>query len=103
MPYVTMKDMDQHQLNVLDEYIKLFPSNQNAVEIFGGEWSSRFPDSYKIETSPGSARVFEDPRITWANSTFGGFQGCSILELGPLECGHTFMMQNFGAKSIVAI
>ncbi|MDT8406596.1 MAG: class I SAM-dependent methyltransferase [Methylococcales bacterium] len=54
-------------------------------------------------TEPGSARLFEDDRIIWAEQVFGGFKELNVLELGPLEGGHSYLMQNGGAKQITAI
>ena len=90
-------------MDILDEYVNLIPMHQNAVNLFESEWSSKFPSSFALETQPGIAGLFEDGRIAWGNSIFGGFSGSSVLELGPLECGHTFMLQNFGARHILAI
>lgn len=88
---------------ILDEYEKSAPSSQNAIDLFKDEWSSKFPGNFAVETKPGTAALFEDPRIAWANTMWGGFKGRSILELGPLECGHTSMLQNYGARSILAV
>ena len=90
-------------LNILDQYIKEEPSNQNVLDIFKGEWSSKLPDSANIITSPGHAALFEDARIEWVHEQTGGFENKTILELGPLEAGHSYMCQKKGAKNIVSI
>jgi SAM-dependent methyltransferase len=46
--------------------------------------------------------LFDDPRITWVVDHVGGVDGFRILELGPLEAGHTAMLHDAGA-SVVAI
>lgn len=85
-----------------DQYVMTAPHAQNALDIFRGEWSSHLPGPFaKFEA--GEARLFEDDRITWAASECGGFAGTQVLELGPLEAGHTFMIEQLGAESIVAI
>jgi hypothetical protein len=72
------------------------------VNIFNGEWASRFPGD--LATLPaGQSPLFEDSRITWAIEQFGGITGHHMLELGPLEAGHTFMLEQLGAASITAI
>ncbi|MCH6254925.1 hypothetical protein MLD52_00070 [Puniceicoccaceae bacterium K14] len=78
------------------------PSNQNAIDIFEGQWSSYFPDSYETQTG-GSAGLFEDERLLWAQENLGGFQNKRILELGPLEGGHSFMIEQMGAEQIDSI
>jgi hypothetical protein len=39
----------------------------------------------------------------WALDTLGGVRGQRVLELGPLEAGHSFMLQERGAREVVAI
>jgi hypothetical protein len=51
-----------------------------------------------VET--GGARLFEDGRITWAIEQLGGLTGRRVLELGPLEGGHTSMLEAAGAEVI---
>lgn len=51
----------------------------------------------------GESGLFEDARISWAEEQMGGLYGRSVLELGPLEAGHTYMMEKMGASSILAI
>jgi hypothetical protein len=41
--------------------------------------------------------------MTWAAEQLGGFEGKSVLELGPLEAGHTYMLERGGAASITAV
>lgn len=94
-------------LTVDKPFVDVPPSPVNAVEIFSGEWASSFPAGFPPTTALGSTPLFEDPRIHWANEVlrkFGrGIEGASVLELGPLEGGHTYMMSKLGAKEIVAL
>ena len=84
------------------------PSDQNALDLFAGEWSSR-PPSTRPELNAGTTPLFDDPRIAWANDRLtemgleGGIAGRDVLELGPLEGGHTYLLEKLGAKSITAI
>lgn len=78
------------------------PSPQNLADIFRGEWASKFPPPLDGVTA-GAVPVFEDSRIQWAIQTMGGVEGRDLLELGPMEAGHTFMLEKAGAKSITAI
>lgn len=83
------------------------PAPQNALAIFAGEWASRFPAPLADVPGTGPAPLFEDPRIAWADERLHelgrGMAGASILELGPLEGGHTHLMSKAGAREIIAI
>ena len=61
------------------------------------------PVSTDESVHTGVTPLFDDPRIRWAESVFGGFQGMRALELGPLEGGHSFMLDRGGATSVDAI
>ncbi|MFM0273739.1 class I SAM-dependent methyltransferase [Paraburkholderia aspalathi] len=82
----------------LDHYTQEEPSPKLAFEIFEGAWSSNIPGF-----GFGSSALFEDDRVRWLEQHCGGFSGKTILELGPLEGGHTYMMSRGGAEKIVAI
>ncbi|SFJ47330.1 bifunctional 2-polyprenyl-6-hydroxyphenol methylase/3-demethylubiquinol 3-O-methyltransferase UbiG [Caulobacter sp. UNC279MFTsu5.1] len=71
---------------------------ENALDLFDGQWISKIP-GYRH----GHADLFEDHRIRWLGQQCGGFKGKSILEMGPLEGAHTFMMARDGASNILAI
>jgi len=86
---------------ILDEYIRSPPSGEAAINIFRGEWSSKLPPPY--DSCTGTSSLFDDARITWAETLLNGFEGLRILELGPLEAGHTTMLERAGAASIKAI
>lgn len=83
-------------------YVRAAPSQQNALDIFKGEWWSRLPEPFD-GLKAGRLAMFEDPRITWALSQFGDVQEQAILELGPLEGGHSYMFERAGAGSVIAI
>ncbi len=89
-------------MNVLDHYIATAPCPQNAVDIFREEWASKFPAPLE-NIKAGPVPLFEDPRITWAAEQMGGVRDKRILELGPLEAGHTYMLEKSGAASILAV
>jgi len=88
--------------NVLDRYITSAPSHQNALDIFEGQWTSLLPGSGQGLTA-GSIPLFEDPRAAWAIEKLGGVQDKTVLELGPLEGGHSYMLQSAGAMSVLAV
>ena len=91
-----------NSVNALDEYVKLLPNDQNAIDIFKGEWSSQLPGAWK-ELNAGTITLFDDARITWAADRLGGFKGQRVIELGPLEAGHTYMLESLGAESVLAV
>lgn len=86
--------------SILDQYVRSAPSRQAAIDIFAGEWSSSFPVSTGL--TAGSIPLFEDSRITWTIERAGGVQGKRVLELGPLEAGHSAMLHEAGA-SVVSV
>ncbi|MBD3880417.1 class I SAM-dependent methyltransferase [Phormidium tenue FACHB-886] len=87
---------------ILDQYVTSKPSDQNALDIFKAEWASKLPEKW-ARLQAGSIDLFEDTRIAWAVQQFGGVQGRRLLELGPLEAGHTYMLERAGAASITAV
>ncbi len=78
------------------------PSARAVVELFAGEWASRLPPPY-ADLPAGSADLFDDARIRWALEQLGGVDGADLLELGPLEGGHTHMLLEAGAASVTAV
>lgn len=86
-------------MSILDEYTHMAPNIQNSVDIFKGEWASRIPGG--IES--GGAHLFEDGRILAFEKQLGTFAGLSVLELGPLEGGHSYMMSQRGASEVLSI
>jgi hypothetical protein len=87
----------------LDHYVTGPPSRQAVLDIFKGEWSSAMPGSTGLSTEPATAGLFEDPRVHWFGEVVGGFDGRRVLELGPLESGHTYMLSKMGAREIIAV
>jgi hypothetical protein len=88
-------------MSILDQYITAKPSAQNALDIFRTEWSSELPAETGLKA--GHAALFADQRLVWAAQQLGGFAGYRVLELGPLEAGHTYMLERGGAASVLAI
>lgn len=86
---------------ILDVYVHSAPSAQNALDVFKGDWWSQIPRPPGL--TAGQLPLFADPRIQWAIEALGGVRDRSVLELGPLEAGHTYMLEEAGARSILAI
>jgi hypothetical protein len=82
-------------------YVHAAPSSQNAVDLFAGEWSSAFPEQAGVQAGP--IPLGADDRILLLNEAFGSIDGWSVLELGPLEGMHTYMLEQMGASSVMAI
>ena len=78
------------------------PSNQNAIDLFEGQWFSIMPDKMGVD-SKGVGALHDDERIHWASEILGGFDSKTVLELGPLEACHTAMLEAAGAKSVLGI
>lgn len=72
------------------------PTSQAAIDLISG-WISDIPG-----VKAGEAKLFDDGRAKWALDHLGSVDGHSVLELGPLEAGHTSMLHNAGA-TITAI
>src|SRR5262245_28634524 len=83
-------------------YVTAAPRAQNGVDIFKGDCSSSLP-ARAGATSGGGADLFADPRVAWFAEVAGGVEGKTVLELGPLEGGHSAMLEALGAASILAI
>lgn len=84
------------------------PSDQNALDVFAGEWSSK-PPAQRADLKAGETPLFDDPRIAWANERLielgleNGMRGRDVLELGPLEGGHSYLIDRLGARSVTAV
>jgi hypothetical protein len=89
-------------MSLSTEYVASAPSPQNALDIFKGRWWSRMPEAFS-GFDAGHVALFEDPRIAWALSELGGIEGQTVLELGPLEGAHSYMLERAGAAEVVAI
>ena len=86
----------------LDTYVLSAPEPQNALDIFRDEWASRLPpplDHHRAGPHP----LFDDERIRWLDREIGGIGGRSALDLGPLEGGHSYMLEKLGASEVLAI
>lgn len=87
---------------VLDEYCSDVPSPQTVADLFAGEWASAFPEPLSWVTA-GRLGLFDDPRIAWCEKVLGPVAGARVLELGPLEGGHTYALDRLGAREVVAV
>lgn len=88
--------------NSLNPYNQAFPHPQQMIDLFENEWISSFPPPFQ-DLKAGIYPLFEDARIEWGVQQLNGLKNKTILELGPLEGGHSYVLQKHGAASIVAI
>lgn len=77
-----------------EQYEDRFPTNQNAIDAVPG-WSTSLPPSYGVVA--GQIETFHDIRVEWTGECFGSLEGKSVLELGPLEAGHSMHLERLGA------
>jgi len=77
------------------------PSAQNLVDIFSGKWASDFGQVYP-GLNAGVAELFvSDARPKLAAQILGAngrLDAMNVLELGPLEAGHTYQLEQLGAN-----
>ena len=86
--------------SVLDEYVVGMPCAQNAIDALPG-WNLALPP--QANAVAGQSAFYHDPRILWAIEQFGSIEGRKILELGPLEASHTWLLEQHGPSEIQAI
>ena len=80
---------DRKSSAVFDQYEDAAPSDQNAIDLLPG-WNCAFPPQMGLVAGP--LGLFDDQRIAWALDTFGTIEDKAVLEVGPLEAMHTFML-----------
>jgi len=85
---------------VLDKYVDAPPSAQNAVDAVPG-WNHAMPPH--LAAAAGDTPLYADARIPWCLEQFGTIAGCKILELGPLEGMHTYLLDQQQPEFIHAI
>jgi hypothetical protein len=98
MPFGLLKKLwpkPQAPPSAFDIYVSSTPSLQNAIDAVAG-WNTAFPPQYQLKA--GNLATYNDPRILWAIECFGSLEGRHVLELGPLEGGHTSMLEAAGAR-----
>lgn len=98
--YRAVGESQQDSVSRLDEYVRGCPVPQNAIDLLPG-WSGALPPCVPVQAGP--AAFYNDPRIIWALEQFGSAADRRILELGPLEAGHTYMIEQREPEFIHAI
>src|SRR5262245_46095231 len=85
-------------MSEIEDYETAVPCKQTAADVFRDGWVSRLPDG----VDGGEVPLFDDDRIKWLAGQVN-LTGLSVLELGPLEGGHSYMLEGFGAGRVVAV
>lgn len=86
----------------LNRYCENPPAPEEMIRLFEGEWLSALPPPYSA-IQAGIYPLFNDPRMKWAFQALGGIKGKKILELGPLEGAHSYMIEKEHPSSLLAI
>ena len=90
-------------MGIPNEYVLDAPRPQNILDLFEGMWLCEIPPVGGQKLESGYVIAFDDPRIKWTARALGGFGGLRVLELGPCEGAHTYMLERLGARSVVSI
>jgi hypothetical protein len=85
---------------LFEQYVDKAPSPQNAIDAVPG-WTCALPP--EVRARAGSLPLYADDRIAWMLERYGPLEGKRVLELGPLEGSHTYMIERAGADRIDAI
>ena len=95
-----VKALGLREPNPLGRFAASADAARNAVDIFKGEWASALPAELGVDA--GTVPLFDDARLRWLNERLP-VAGRTVLELGPLEGGHTWQLERFGAADILAL
>ncbi|MDL2400868.1 class I SAM-dependent methyltransferase [Rhizobium mayense] len=85
---------------IFDQYEQGKPDHQNAIDALPG-WNCAFPTALGLNA--GKHHLYADDRLDWALRSFGSIEGKTILEVGPLEGMHTYMLHRQRPARIDAI
>ena len=85
-----------------DKFVLKKPSDQNSIDCFKNLWYSSFPSIFNL--SAGDHKLFFDARLEWAFTKIKSKSDWDVLELGPLEGGHSYWLEkNTNVRSVTAI
>jgi Methyltransferase domain len=82
------------------------PSDQTAVDVFRGRWACDLEPLLHVTGTGGSLLFTHDQRPKRAAAALGldgTFSGFDVLELGPLEGAHTYLLEGLDAASVTAV
>lgn len=87
---------------IADRLVLETPSPQTALDIFRGSWLSRMPADYAAFHA-GEIPLFDDLRIPEGMKQLGSLEGKKVLDIGPLEGGHAYLLEKMGAETIISV
>lgn len=93
------KNKNQVQPDFFGQFEPRRPHHQNAIDALPG-WSSAFPIP---GLSAGAIPLFQDERVLSALKAYGSIEGAEVLEVGPLEAMHTYLLHKYRPANIDAI
>lgn len=76
------------------------PNDRNGFELFKGRWKYDYETMSVVDVVK-SAEKIGIPRL--CSETFEGFGNFDILELGPADGYHSFLLEKNGARSVLSI
>jgi hypothetical protein len=76
-------------------YVRSGDYRRNAVDLLPG-WNHGLPPEAGVDVGGGG--LYNDNRVLWALEQHGGVAGARVLELGPMEAGHSYMLERAGAS-----
>lgn len=82
-----------------DRYCRELPLDINSLRLFSGAWTTSVPG---FEEVTGDFAGFDDVRIHWLLSKVN-ISSRPVLEFGPLEGGHTYMLEKLGKADVTSI
>lgn len=71
------------------------PHAQHMINLYDG-WTSSFPPEAGVVA--GTLALYADTRIAWALEQFGSLEGRSVMEIGPLEGMHSYMLETYAGR-----
>lgn len=90
-----------------EKFERRYPSHQNGVDLFAGKWASDLGKVRPVNGTGTTDLFVADPRPVIAAAALGDeagrLDGMRVLELGPLEAGHSYQLENLGAEYLLGI
>ena len=78
-----------------EQYVFTAHARQNAIDLVPG-WNVDIARIANAAAAPAGA--YDDSRIRWAIEQFGDLADQRVLEIGPMEANHTYLLERAGAK-----
>ena len=81
------------------------PSAQTAVDVFRDRWACDLRPLLGVDGTGPNLLFTQDPRPKLAAAALGrnDYRGMHVLEIGPLEAAHTYVLEQMGAESVTCV